>query len=505
MMMWFLIAALALVGCQSATQEKTIPVESEKKMSQTAPPPARMMDTNTHVVREYPCPGCGVVKIEKKMPEVVMVNATFEYHIMVTNMTDMPLADIVVTDQLHSNLKYEKSVPAAQVSGNTLTWTMDMLAPKTTQTIRVMGAAAAPGIVKSCADVTYKMPACTETPVVQPEIMIAKSAPAEVLVCDEIPMKITVSNPGTGTARNVVITDQLPNGMTTTTGRSDLRIEAGDLEPGKSKTYVVQVKAEKVGSYTNVAMVNAEGGLKGQSEQVKVNVVQPKLEIDMSGPQREYLNRPITYNVTVKNTGSANAADTVLMVQVPGGARDIKANMGTISGSTIRWELGTLRMGETKNFSFTYMVTDAVDLMNTARVMGTCAPEATASARTSVTGIAALLLEVVDEADPILIGNNEIYTITVTNQGTSDATNVKIVCTLEDTMEYVTSTGPTSASTSGKTITFAPLAKISPKQEVAWHVTVKALSAGDVRFSVTMNSDQLGRDVMETESTNFYQ
>ena len=35
-------------------------------------------------------------------------------------------------------------------------------------------------------------------------------------------------------------------------------------------------------------------------------------------------------------------------------------------------------------------------------------------------------------------------------------------------------------------------------------VVVKAIKPGDVRFRVTMNSDQLTRDVEETEATKFY-
>ena len=38
-----------------------------------------------------------------------------------------------------------------------------------------------------------------------------------------------------------------------------------------------------------------------------------------------------------------------------------------------------------------------------------------------------------------------------------------------------------------------------------WRVTVKAAAAGDVRFSVRMETDNLGREVIETEATNFYQ
>ena len=52
---------------------------------------------------------------------------------------------------------------------------------------------------------------------------------------------------------------------------------------------------------------------------------------------------------------------------------------------------------------------------------------------------------------------------------------------------------------------FAPLAKPAPKAKAEWRVVVKAVKAGDVRFKVTMNTDQLTRPVEETESTNLYE
>ena len=52
---------------------------------------------------------------------------------------------------------------------------------------------------------------------------------------------------------------------------------------------------------------------------------------------------------------------------------------------------------------------------------------------------------------------------------------------------------------------FQPLATLAPKAKATWRVKVKSVGGGDVRFRVSMTSDQLGRPVEETEATNFYQ
>ena len=107
----------------------------------------------------------------------------------------------------------------------------------------------------------------------------------------------------------------------------------------------------------------------------------------------------------------------------------------------------------------------------------------------------------VDISDPIAVGNNETYVITATNQGSAPDTNIRITCTLENTQQYVSSSGATTGSSAGSTITFAPLATLAPKAQATWRVTVKAVKAGDVRFTAVMNTDQLTRPVQETEAT----
>ena len=119
-------------------------------------------------------------------------------------------------------------------------------------------------------------------------------------------------------------------------------------------------------------------------------------------------------------------------------------------------------------------------------------------------GIAAVLLEVVDISDPIEVGGQETYVITATNQGSALDHNVQITCVLEDAQEYVSSDGPTRATVEGRTIRFAPLGTLPAKQKATWRVVVKALRAGDIRFSVTMNTQELGRPVEETEATRQY-
>ena len=124
---------------------------------------------------------------------------------------------------------------------------------------------------------------------------------------------------------------------------------------------------------------------------------------------------------------------------------------------------------------------------------------------TVVTGIPAILLEVIDETDPVQVGDTTTYVITVTNQGSAPDTNIQIVCNLEPNQDHVSNAGATTGNVNGRTITFTPIPVLAPKAQATFRVTVRANAAGDTRFKVTMTSDELRRPVEETEATNLYE
>ena len=457
------------------------------------------------VSRSYPCEGCEIIQLNKAMPREVQLNAPFDYTIKVTNVTDMTVADIVVTETTSKNFKFNKASPAAKQVGNKLSWAIGSLGPKESEVITVSGMAANTDCLKHCATVAYVVPACANVKVVEPELKLVKTAPEEVLICDPIPVKFVVTNSGTGAAENVKIVDTLPAGLKTSDGRSELAFNAGTLGAGESKKFSATLKASKTGEYVNKAFANSAGGLKAQSETTTV-VRQPVLVITKSGPELRYLGRSVTYEITISNKGDAAAEDVVVVDTLPTGVSSVvPSNEGSLAAGKVTWKLGTLSPNKSRKVSVMMMPGKAGVITNAASVTATCAESVRDSAKTSVVGIPAVLLEVIDIDDPVEVGGRTTYLITTTNQGTAVDTNISIVCTLEGNHQYVSSSGATTASAVGNKVTFAPLRSLAPKAKVTWRVVVKAAKAGDVRFKVTMNTDQLTRPVEETESTNFYE
>jgi uncharacterized repeat protein (TIGR01451 family) len=332
------------------------------------------------------------------------------------------------------------------------------------------------------------------------------TAPAEVLLCDLIPVRFVVTNAGTGSVQNVKITETLPAGLRAADGKSELVFDAGTLMAGQSRQFSIELRATQTGKYVSKAVASSTTGLSIESAPTTTTVGLPVLGISKTGPEQQYIGRPIAYDIKITNKSDVSAKNAVLEEIVPEGVTSVKATAGAkLAGSKLIWEFGTLEPGASKDVRVSYTPTKAGILINSATATAYCAEAVTASMRTSVTGISALLLEVVDVEDPVRIGSYATYVIRVENQGSATATNVSITAVLEDNVRYISSAGATASSKDGQTVRFFPLGSLAPQAKAAWRVVVEAVRPGDVRFKVIMTAEQLTRPVEETESTHLYE
>jgi uncharacterized repeat protein (TIGR01451 family) len=452
-----------------------------------------------------------VIAVDRLAPAEWMAGQSYDYELRVTNLTGVALNEVVLAERLPASLRMIGATPTPIRDEGVARWALGTLGPRETRSVRVRGVASAPAgdaataADSDCISVTYVPWACVPFEVVKPDLRIVASAPAEVLRCDPIAVKYTVINRGTGTARNLVIRHALPAGMQAEGSTAEqLGATVDALGAGESRSFIANLRALKPGRYVNSIAVAADGGL-GASTTTTTDVREPVLTIKKTGPATLLLGRDFTYDITVANTGDGAARDTIVEDTLPANATLVSATAGgTHAAGKIAWSLGTLEPKDSKRVSVTLRVEQASSVVNTATARARCAAEVSATAQTAVRGVPAILLEVMDNPDPIPVGSEVAYTIRVTNQGSATATNITVGCELEDTMRFVSATGQTAGSEAGKSVTFGPLKALAPKAVAEWKVVVKAVNAGDVRFGVKMQSDQLDRPVTETEATNFY-
>jgi len=454
-------------------------------------------------------PATSALGIEKGVPAEVRLNQSFEYEIVVTNLTSNTLREVGVTEYIGDNLRVTDSEPAGLVGeGDTMTWALGSLAPGESKTIAINASALSEGTIGSCAAVSYNSLLCTTIPVVQPELRLTKSGPSDIVRCDPIEYTFVVSNEGTGSVEDVVITDRLPEGLAKADGGRTISIDVGTLAPGESREFQSQVRASRRGEFTNAATARGAGGISADSNEVVTMVREPELEIVKAASRDDqYLGRNVTYDIEVTNVGDGVARDTIIVDELAQGARFVSATEGgRMVENKVTWNVGALRPNDTRTVSVTLTRDTDGMLVNTASASAYCAKTVDATARTQFTGIPAILLEVVDLEDPIEVGNTVTYVITATNQGTKADRNVRIACALAEGQTFVSATGATEGRARNGDVIFRPVDMLGPKEQAVWRVVVRNDQAGDIRFAVSMSSDFLGeRPVRETESTNIYE
>lgn len=443
------------------------------------------------------------ILVEKFVPELVAPGESYEYMIMVTNLTDtLYLEDVEVRDRFAGEYALASSSPSGRMDGNTGVWGLGTLAPGETKTITISGAVSGSGEVSSCTTIDYTPVLCLDYEAEKAALEANCGGDTDVTACDSINYTVTVRNTGSGTARNVEVTSVLPAGLTAEGGATQ---NLGNLEAGQSANATFRVSAAAGGSYTTTIRVTGDNVDAQECSSITTNVCQPALALDLSGTNTWYMRNSGAFEAVVKNTSNCETKNVRVSADIPSNVRFASASEGgSGSGSTAVWNLGTLAAGEERTLSLRLDGAAIAEGTLNFTATGDCAETRTDSEPINIKGIPAILLEVIDVTDPVRVGDSTTYVIIATNQGSAVGTNIAIQ-TMVEQMTVTAADGATAGSIAGKNVTFEALPSLAPGAKAEWRVTVTVDAAGDQRFTTIMNSDQLSRPVQETEATNCYE
>jgi uncharacterized repeat protein (TIGR01451 family) len=209
--------------------------------------------------------------------------------------------------------------------------------------------------------------------------------------------------------------------------------------------------------------------------------------------------------LTVRNVGQATEAKASISLPVPEGARVARATEnGVLSETEVAWEIADLKPDQSKQVCAFFAARQPGGLAFRPMVQGLRANPVQTACSTKILGVSAILLELVDLEDPIEVGREATYEIRVTNQGSAPGTNIRLVCQLPASEEYVSGGGATAIQAQGGVITMETLPHLEPKAVASWRVVVKATQRADARFKLQLSSDQFQRPIDEEESTELY-
>jgi uncharacterized repeat protein (TIGR01451 family) len=271
---------------------------------------------------------------------------------------------------------------------------------------------------------------------------------------------ITVTNNGPSDAPGTAVADLFPGTLTGVTftsvaaGGATGNTAAGSgnindtlsMPAGSSVTYTVNatISASATGSLSNTATVTEGAGVtdnnQANNSATDTDTLTPQADLSITktdGATDEVPGTPVTYTIVVTNNGPSDAPGTSVADTFPGILSGVTFTSVAAGGATGNTAAGANNINDTLSMpagsSVTYTATGNIassatgSLSNTATVnagVGVTDPTPGNNSATdtdTLTPSADVSVTKADSPDPVIAGNNITYTITVTNNGPSDA------------------------------------------------------------------------------------
>ena len=444
--------------------------------------------------------------VKKVAPPEIQVGkeASFELHIQ--NVGQVAAHDLIVLDRVPRGTRFVSAQPSKRLtSEGQLMWQLGTLQPgdETTVVLRVLPIAE--GEIGSVAQVLFQTHASARTVCTRPVLEVQHKGPERVLIGEPVVLDIQLANTGTGAATGVVLVEDVPQGLTHAAGR-ELEYEVGTLQPGESRRLQLTLEAEEPGQIENRLVVRGDGNLIAR-DSITLEVIAPDLEVALSGPRKRYLQREATYEVAVNNPGTATAREVELVTYLPKGMKFLSADRRgqyEPQNHAVYWSLVELPPQETGVAKLTLLPLESGEQRLSLEGRAALGVKHSTEKRVQVDTIAELRFSVTDEADPIEIGTETTYVITLSNSGSSAATDIQLSVNMPSGLEPVSGEGPTKITVEGSRVQVEPLAHLAPGEQAIYRLRARGLEAGPQRFQVQLLTAETPVPVTKEEVTRVY-
>ena len=406
------------------------------------------------------------------------------YTVTVTNDGIGDAKDVVVRDVLGEGLKFVSATGnyTFDEATRTITWIVD-LAKGESKVFSVIATVSGYGNVTNSLVVGNKT---TGVNVTVPEINPDKTVDNEIPnFGDNVTYTVKVTNDGIGDANNVVITDVLDKGLKflNATGNFTYDEKTGtitwivDLDKGETKTFNVNVTVLGYGVLPNTVAV----GNKTAVRNITVPEIITVKEVNSSDI---HIGDEITYTITVSNSGKINATNVVIRDILPEGLKFINASNGGVYDPVtgiITWILN-ITANSTVDLTADVCVNKSGNITNTVNV-----GNKTSNCTIESGDIVDLEIHIVADKSEIYVGDNVVYTVTVINNGPSDAINTIANILIPNALSILSynATKGTFDITSGNW----SIGNLTNGEKVVLTFVAKALNEGNSTVYVNVTSE----------------
>jgi uncharacterized repeat protein (TIGR01451 family) len=477
------------------------------------------------------------------------VNSNVVFTITVTNAGPNAATGVTVLDQLPAGLTYVSDDSGGFYNTSTGIWTIGTINASASATLNITATATSAsinGVTNTAQIQTSDQFDPDSTPgnnnsaeddqssvtvrALSADLALSKTVDnSSPIVNDNVVFTINLSNLGQDPATSVMVTDQLPAGLqfvssTVTQGSYDDTTgiwTVGTVNVGNNvATLTITASVTSTGTLTNTANVTQSDQYDPDTanNQSSATVTPGAAPADLTvtktdTPDPVLAGNNITYTITVSNVGGSAATSVSLTDAVPTNTTFVSlaqdtgtafscSNPGVGNTGNVNCTIATLAAAASAQFTLVVKVdsntTTGTSISNTATASMTATDPTTGNNSATATTLVNVQTDVAvvktDSPDPVVAGGNLTYSITVSNNGPSDAqsvsltdavpTNTTFVSFAQNTGQAFNCTSPSAGSTGTVTCSIATLSG-GTSATFTMIVNVNAATAGGTTITNT--------------------
>lgn len=422
--------------------------------------------------------------------------------LIIRNTMKSTVSGVEAEVSIPASCEIQEMTPPPSQEAVTMQWSLGTLHAAESRTIRFQMIPHTPGDAQLHCAVRMTGTSTISMNIVEPMLELAVTGPEAAEAGEQLGYLVQVSNPGSGTAENVVILASLPEGLEHKSGKL-LNIGIGTLNPGESRQAKLSLTANRGGQYALDIKAQADGDLlKEVSTQVTVS--EPQLQIAIAGPNGDMAGRNADYRVHIENAGSVPSTNVRAKYKVPDGYEFVSANRGgRFSGAdqTVEWFVGTLQPEQKSEFLVIMRAAVPGQAIHQAGVISEHGQVTMCEHNTEVEGAATLEMKMLATKPARRSGDESTWQVRLSNTGTSPAKAVGMSCELPPGVSLLSVNGPTEYIAENGVLVFRSLPELAAGDAVTFEIRVRCNRAGNHRLRMRIASASLSEPLIGEEET----